>query len=75
MTSTSSVTRLMGRHTAKFGAFWNYALKSQSSRAPANGLVSFQNDASNPFETGYPVRQCRARRLPVVHAGGRLGDG
>ena len=49
-----SVTRLMGRHTAKVGAFWNYALKSQSSRAPANGLVSFQNDASNPFDTGYP---------------------
>ncbi len=49
-----SVTRLMGKHTAKVGAFWNYALKSQSSRAPANGLVSFQNDASNPFDTGYP---------------------
>ncbi len=49
-----SVTRLMGKHTAKVGAFWNYALKSQSSRAPANGLISFQNDASNPFDTGYP---------------------
>ena len=44
----------MGKHTAKVGAFWNYAVKSQSSRAPANGLVSFQNDASNPFDTGYP---------------------
>lgn len=49
-----SVTRLMGRHTGKAGFFLNHALKSQSSRAFANGLISFQNDASNPFDTGYP---------------------
>ena len=49
-----SLTRLMGRHTGKAGFFVNHALKSQSSRAFANGLVSFQNDASNSFDSGYP---------------------
>jgi hypothetical protein len=49
-----SVTRLMGRHTGKAGVFVNHALKGQSSRAAANGLVSFQNDASNSFDSGYP---------------------
>jgi Carboxypeptidase regulatory-like domain len=50
----ASITRLFGRHTGKAGLFVNHALKSQSSRAFANGLVSFQNDASNPFDSGYP---------------------
>ena len=50
----ASITRLLGRHTGKAGFFLNHALKSQSSRAFANGLISFQNDASNPFDTGYP---------------------
>ena len=50
----ASITKIMGRHTGKAGLFLNHALKSQSSRAFANGLVSFQNDASNPLDTGYP---------------------
>jgi hypothetical protein len=49
-----SVTRLMGRHTGKVGFFLNHALKVQSSRAAANGLVSFAADPSNPFDTGFP---------------------
>jgi hypothetical protein len=38
----------------KTGFFMNRAAKEQSSRAAANGIISFSNDASNPFDTGFP---------------------
>src|SRR6266850_5728412 len=50
----TSLTKLRGSHTLKTGFFMNRAVKEQSSRAAANGLVSFTNDASNPFDTGFP---------------------
>jgi len=50
----ASLTKLWGSHTGKTGFFMNRAVKEQSSRAAANGLVSFVNDASNPFDTGFP---------------------
>jgi hypothetical protein len=48
------VTKLLGSHTTKIGFFMNRAVKEQSSRAAANGNVSFVNDASNPFDSGFP---------------------
>lgn len=50
----ASATKLWGSHTAKAGFFMNRAVKEQSSRAAANGIVSFVNDASNPFDTTHP---------------------
>ena len=50
----ASLTKLWGSHTAKSGFFINRAVKEQSSRAAANGIVTFVNDASNPFDTTYP---------------------
>ena len=50
----ASLTKLRGSHTLKTGFFMNRAVKEQSSRAAANGLVSFTNDASNPLDTGFP---------------------
>ena len=50
----ASLTKLHGEHTFKTGFFVNRAVKEQSSRAAANGLVSFANDASNPLDTGFP---------------------
>ena len=50
----ASLTKVKGSHTAKVGFFMNRAVKEQSSRAAANGIVTFVNDASNPFDTGFP---------------------
>lgn len=49
-----SITKLMGRHTAKAGFYFQHSLKPQSSFANNNGQISFANDASNPFDTGFP---------------------
>lgn len=49
-----SLTKTFGSHTAKAGVYFTHGYKPQSSRAPANGSISFQNDASNPLDTGYP---------------------
>ncbi len=50
----ASLTKLFGSHTTKAGFFINRAAKEQSSRAAANGIVTFTNDASNPFDTSFP---------------------
>src|SRR5262245_12908573 len=50
----ASLTKLSGSHTSKVGFFINRAVKEQSSRAAANGIITFVNDASNPFDTGFP---------------------
>jgi hypothetical protein len=50
----ASVTKLAGSHTAKAGFFMNRAVKEQSSRAAANGIVNFVNDPSNPFDSSFP---------------------
>ena len=50
----ASLTKLQGSHTFKTGFFVNRAVKEQSSRAAANGIVNFANDASNPLDTGFP---------------------
>jgi hypothetical protein len=50
----ASVMKLAGSHSAKAGFFMNRAVKEQSSRAAANGIVNFVNDPSNPFDSGFP---------------------
>jgi hypothetical protein len=49
-----SLTKTFGNHTAKAGVYFSHSLKPQSSRAAANGNVTFTNDPSNPYDAGYP---------------------
>ena len=51
---SGSLTKTLGGHTVKAGAYFTHGFKPQSHRAPANGNISFQNDASNPYDSGYP---------------------
>ena len=49
-----SVTRLMGRHTAKVGYYYYRSLQRRG-EGPFNGSISFQNDeANNPLDTSFP---------------------
>jgi Carboxypeptidase regulatory-like domain len=49
----ASVTRLMGRHTGKAGFYFTHSRKAQSAFGNPEANVSFANDASNPFDTGF----------------------
>ena len=51
---SGSLTKTFGSHTAKAGLYFSHSLKPQSSRAAANGNITFTNDASNPYDSGYP---------------------
>jgi hypothetical protein len=51
---SASLTKTFGPHTVKAGTYFTHGFKPQSHRAPANGTISFANDASNPYDTGYP---------------------
>jgi hypothetical protein len=51
---SGSLTKTFGAHTAKAGIYFSHSLKPQSSRASANGNITFTNDASNPLDSGYP---------------------
>jgi hypothetical protein len=50
---SGSLTKLMGRHTAKTGLYYHHSLKPQSSFGANNGDIIFNNDAANPFDTGF----------------------
>ena len=49
-----SLTKTFSTHMVKTGLYMTRGFKPQSSRAPANGSINFANDASNPYDTGYP---------------------
>jgi len=49
-----SLTRLMGRHTAKVGYYYYKSIQRRG-EGPFNGSISFQNDeANNPYDTSFP---------------------
>jgi Carboxypeptidase regulatory-like domain/TonB-dependent Receptor Plug Domain len=52
-----SITKLMGRHTAKAGIQWDHMLKVQiygaSGSIPFQGIINFGNDSNNPLDTGF----------------------
>jgi hypothetical protein len=52
-----SMTKLMGRHTAKAGFYWNHAYKAQNlntaGAVPFQGALNFGNDTLNPLDSGF----------------------
>jgi hypothetical protein len=52
-----SLTKLMGRHTAKAGFYLNHSFKAQNLGAGGGGsfqgTVNFNNDSNNPLDTGF----------------------
>ena len=55
--TTASVTKLMGRHSLKFGFYWEKYRKTQiygaSGSVPFQGTINFGNDSNNPLDTGF----------------------
>jgi hypothetical protein len=48
-----SLSKIIGAHNLKFGAFWQNSFKPQSSFAANNAQYNFVNDAANPLDTGF----------------------
>ena len=55
--ATVSVTKVLGRHSLKAGAYWNHAYKAQGLGAAGGvtyvGVLNFGNDTNNPLDTGF----------------------
>src|SRR5689334_11835496 len=49
----TNLTKVWGAHTAKAGFYYHHSRKPQSIFFSFNSQVSFVNDSSNPFDTGY----------------------
>src|SRR5262249_20807366 len=52
-TFSASLSKIYGSHSVKVGALWENSFKPQSSFANNNGNIQFNNDSSNPFDTGF----------------------
>jgi hypothetical protein len=54
---TISATKIMGRHTAKAGFYFQHSWKPQTAgvgaATPYNGSVNFQNDTNNPLDSTF----------------------
>jgi hypothetical protein len=49
-----NLTRLSGKHTFKFGAYYQRASNESNSQTNVEANIDFANSASNPLNTGYP---------------------
>ena len=50
---SGNLSKIIGAHNLKFGAFWQNSFKPQSSFANNNGQYNFVDNAQNPFDTGF----------------------
>ncbi|HWJ54577.1 MAG TPA: hypothetical protein VNR90_00150, partial [Vicinamibacterales bacterium] len=48
-----NVTKVWGRHTSKAGLYMQKSLKDQTSFTNHNGVINFNDNTSNPFDTSY----------------------
>ncbi|MGH9621539.1 MAG: carboxypeptidase regulatory-like domain-containing protein [Bryobacteraceae bacterium] len=49
---TENVTKVIGSHTLKFGAYINWDKKAQTATWPMNASIDFSSSASMPLDTG-----------------------
>jgi hypothetical protein len=48
-----NLSKVWGSHSSKFGVSFQHSFKPQSIFASFNSQIQFQDDANNPFDTGY----------------------
>ena len=48
-----NLTKVWGRHTSKVGMYMQKSLKDQTSFTNHNGVINFNDNTSNPFDTSY----------------------
>jgi hypothetical protein len=48
-----NLTKVWGRHTSKVGVYMQKSLKDQTSFTNHNGVINFNEDTSNPFDTSF----------------------
>jgi hypothetical protein len=49
----ANLTKVWGRHSTKAGFYMQRSHKDQSGFGPNNGQIQFNDNASNPFDTGF----------------------
>jgi len=49
-----NLTKVSGKHTFKFGAYYQRASNQSNSQTNVEANIDFANSASNPLNTGYP---------------------
>lgn len=49
----ANLTKVWGSHSAKFGMYFQHSYKPQSIFASFNSQVNFNDNSSNPFDTGF----------------------
>src|SRR5215470_5386083 len=50
---TDNISKVLGRHTLKFGGFVEYAIKHESPFRPYNATISFDKDSANSGDTNW----------------------
>jgi hypothetical protein len=49
----ANLTRIRGGHSLKAGVYYQHSTKAQGDFATHNSLISFIDDANNPYDTGF----------------------
>lgn len=51
---TDNLTKVWGKHTVKTGIYWQRSHNRRTSFGPIQANINFNNDATNPLNTGHP---------------------
>lgn len=46
-----SLSKVWGNHISKFGVLYHWSTKNQTNRVDKNGVIAFNDDINNPFDT------------------------
>ena len=67
-----NLTKVWGRHTSKVGVYAQKSLKDQTSFTNHNGVINFNENTQNPFDTSYAAANAAIGVFNSYHAGQRL---
>ena len=65
----ANLTKVWGAHASKAGFYFQHSFKPQSIFAAFNSEINFNDNASNPFDTGYSYANAATGVFNSLHAG------
>ena len=70
----ANLTKIRGSHTFKAGVYYQHSYKAQSAFASHNSAISFVDDSSNPYDTGFGYANAAIGVFTTYSAGLEVRD-
>ena len=72
---TDNLSKVLSKHTLKFGIFVESSFKRQTAEAPTNGTYQFQRDSANPGDTNWDYSNLLLGNYQMFKQGNKVRTG